>query len=162
MKKIKLTKGQYAIVDDEDYKKLSQHRWYAHKICGIFYARRSITINGKGKSYSLHWAIIGKPPEGLCIDHINGNGLDNRKRNLRFCSTRENSQNTERHRMGNLVGASRLRGSSLWRSQIKINGKNVYLGLYDSPGKANLAYMSAKNRLIKKADSFLKEQEREG
>jgi hypothetical protein len=91
---ISLTKGLLAIVDSEDYKKLNANLWVAHYDRNRIYVQRALPReNGIQKSEKMHHVIMGNPPEGLMIDHINGNGLDNRKCNLRFVTNRENCQN---------------------------------------------------------------------
>ena len=80
MKKIKLTKGEFALVDDEDFDRLSRYKW-----CFSRYANRNVSENGKQKGWRMHWEVMGgKPPKGLEVDHINGDKIDNRKENLRL------------------------------------------------------------------------------
>ena len=91
---ISLTKGLLTIVDSEDYTRLNEYLWVAHYDRNRIYVQRALPKeNGVQKSEKMHHAILGYPPEGLMIDHINGNGLDNRKCNLRFVTNRENCQN---------------------------------------------------------------------
>lgn len=94
-KKIPLTKNKEAIVDDTDYDKLNEHKWSAKKGKLTWYARRGET-DPKTKDYKMvymHHAVKGEPPKGKVIDHINGNGLDNRKSNLRVATMEENANN---------------------------------------------------------------------
>ena len=80
MKKVKLTQGQCALVDDEDFEKLNRFKWFADKpkTGDTFYARRNLPmINGKQSKILMHHAIIGKPQKGFEADHCNGQGLDN-------------------------------------------------------------------------------------
>lgn len=88
---IKLTKGYETIVDDEDYEELSKHKWYAN-VGGtaphLVYARG--TINGK--KVRMH-RVIMKTTENLVVDHKNHDTLDNRKKNLRNCTQKENQEN---------------------------------------------------------------------
>jgi len=71
---ISLTRGKHAIVDAADYPALARYKWYAQRTdrCSTFYACR----NHKGRAISMHRQIM-KPPKGMVVDHINGNGLDN-------------------------------------------------------------------------------------
>ncbi len=88
MKKIKLTNSdKYTIVDDKDFRKVHQFKWYLDK---NGYAVNRYKI-GKGKITYLHRFILNFPESH--IDHKNGNPLDNKKFNLRLCSMRENSRN---------------------------------------------------------------------
>jgi len=86
---IRLSNGEVAVVDIEDYPSINEHLWSVTKSRNVKYAHR--TVNGK--TVTLHHAIMGIPENGLVIDHINGNGLDNRKCNLRIVTNRENCQN---------------------------------------------------------------------
>lgn len=97
-KEIPLTQGKVAIVDDEDYAALSQYKWQVTKRRHTCYARRAI---GGGKYLYMHTAILGKK-EGFMADHINGNGLDNRRDNLRLVTQRQNSQNRHIPKASNL------------------------------------------------------------
>lgn len=90
MKKIKLTKGYVAIVDDDDYEWAIKRKWQAAvKDTGHVYARGWIG-GGKKSNTGMH-RIIMNAKKGQIIDHRNGNTLDNRKENLRFCTKSENS-----------------------------------------------------------------------
>lgn len=92
MKEIKLNQNKIAVVDDEDFEKLSQYNWFSNKGWSTFYAIRNICFKDKKTRIRMHREILNAPKH-LHIDHINGNGLDNRKENLRLCTNRENSQN---------------------------------------------------------------------
>lgn len=94
---IPLTRGLHAIVDAEDYEWLSRYKWHVTPSprSGTFYARRS-----RGKGGVLMHREIMNPPEGMVVDHINGNGLDNRRCNLRICTQAENSRNSCKHSDG--------------------------------------------------------------
>lgn len=81
MKQIPLTQGKVALIDDEDYKHISQRKWYAAKIGKTYYAQHSIIRDGNQTTLMMHRQIMN-PPSNLQCDHINGNGLDNRKSNL--------------------------------------------------------------------------------
>ena len=125
---ISLTRGKHAIVDAADYPALSKYKWFAQPTerGHTFYACRS----RKGRALSMHRQIM-KPPKGMVVDHINGNGLDNRRCNLRICTQLQNSQNTHRRR----PGKSRFRGvfprGEKWEAAIQHNGEQMYLGLFD-------------------------------
>ena len=143
MKKIKLTRDKWAIVDDTDYAELKNYKW--HFIPGSSgvggYALRH---NGYRKpSVSMHRQILNlSRGDRKVVDHINGNGLDNRQENLRIGTTRSNGQNRHEHREGNLVGANKRKRGGYY-SQVQINGKRIYLGSFSSAEEANAAYQKS-------------------
>ena len=149
-KQIPLTQGRVAIVDDEDFDWLTQHKWYAHKVQGAYYAGR--TVKGGPKQYVLHIhrAIMGlRPGDKRDVDHVNHNGLDNRKVNLRVCAHYQNLYN-----QGRRVGAkSQYKGvtwnhqKKKWVAQITIGPRNINLGGYDSETDAAFAYNNAALKL---------------
>jgi len=93
-REIKLTQGKVAIVDAEDFKELNKFKWSAFKGRNVFYAQRNVWAHGKGKVIFMHRQILN-PPDGLETDHINRNGLDNRKMNLRSVTRSENAYNAK-------------------------------------------------------------------
>lgn len=140
MKEIPLTKGLVALVDDEDYEFLSQYKWYPLKSQNTHYAWSK-------KHGRMHHKIVSLEP-GKQIDHRNGNGLDNRRANLRLC-TRSQNQWNQLPRQGT---SSRFKGvcwinrDNRWRAQIKLKDKRVYLGNYTSEIDAATAYNDAATR----------------
>jgi hypothetical protein len=140
MREIVLTQGKIAVIDDEDFEKVGMFTWCASKRKQTFYA-----FNGAGGGLRMmHHIIIGSPPKGQQVDHINGNGLDNRKENLRFVTNRQNSQNRN-HRKGSSLfpGVSWCKPRKKWVAGILINGKSLYLGGYETEEAAFNAYLFA-------------------
>lgn len=137
LKEIKLTQGQVAIIDDEDYELISQYKWYAHRCGHTFYARTNKT---KKEKLSMHSLILAAQ-KGQEIDHINHNGLDNRRENLRFCTKQHNNANQIKTR-----GTSRFKGvywnktKKKWQAGIEFNSKGFYLGRFCSEEEAARAY----------------------
>lgn len=138
-KKISLTQGKFAIVDDADFEWLNQWKW--HHSGG--YARRNIRQKaGKKKSISMHRLIMNPPPD-MDIDHANGHGLDNRRRNLRFCTC---SQNLGNSRKWKRATSSRYKGVSWacsrhkWQAHIQSTDKRHSLGRFDNEEEAARAY----------------------
>ena len=107
------------------------------------------------KYHALLWTLYYNEniPEGLCIDHINGDKIDNRIENLRILPQRENLQNLEVHRNGKLLGASYYKRKKKYQSQIKINNKNVHLGFFKTEIEANKAYEIACQHIEEYVDS---------
>src|ERR1035437_8057727 len=94
MKRIPLTRGQFALIDDDDFNKFGGLKWFAslNKKTGSFYASRGVGPRKKRRIVRLHREIMGSP-EGLKVDHRNHNTLDNRKENLRICTNSQNMMN---------------------------------------------------------------------
>jgi hypothetical protein len=110
-----------AIVDLEDLDKCLQYKWHVHKGCNTNYAK---TNSKERKTLTLHRFVTGY--EGnLDIDHINGNGLDNRKENLRICSRSMNRLNLHRK----YQGICKL-PSGRYKARIGYNHKYIYIGTY--------------------------------
>ncbi len=140
-RKILLTQGKYAIVDADDYQRLSKYKW---RICGdgrwTHYATRGIKRGGKWRNIRMHREII-KVPEGMVIDHINGNGLDNRKVNLRAATIAENGWNSRKRK-----SKSKYRGVwwqkqlKKWRVEIWFNGNRKHIGYFENVREAAKAY----------------------
>jgi len=136
-KLIPLTQGKFAIVDAEDYDWLNKYKWYASRAKRTYYARGTI----KGKHVRMHRLILDAPPH-LFVDHINCNGLDNRRKKLRLCTHFQNQQN----RRPSLNGKSKYKGvcwskrHKKFRARITYNRKSYHLGLFDSEIDAAKAY----------------------
>lgn len=147
MKKIPLTQGKFALVDNEDYSTLSKFKWYAHKNGNTYYALG--TTPGRHnlrKKLHMHRVILNSN-KGQIVDHINGNGLDNRRVNIRSTDARGNSQNREINRKGKLVGAKRTKNGR-YESRTWINGKYIHLGVFSTEKEASNVYFSYLNNLI--------------
>lgn len=97
MREIPLTQGKVALIDDEDYEELSQYKWTAHhRAKNTWYAVRYVGKRVDGKRVGVHiqmHRVITNCPDGLVVDHINHNGLDNRKENLRTVTAAVNAGN---------------------------------------------------------------------
>ena len=92
MKQIPLSRGLFALVDDSDYEELAKHKWHTTRQVNCFYARRNVYTKRKPKGILMHRAIMGDIT-GVSYDHIDGNGLNNQRNNLRVASYVQNSQN---------------------------------------------------------------------
>lgn len=143
MKTIPLTRGKFAIVDDADYEYLSQFKWYVREQKHVhgpstFYARRK----SGGKTIQMHRVILGlKPGDKLVVDHINHDGLDNRRENLRVGTHAQNVANMKSNH-----GSSRFKGvvwdksASNWKAHIKKDQKVTHIGYYPTEEMAARSY----------------------
>jgi len=145
-RKIPLTKGKYAIVDPQDYDRLSQYNWHAVIAPNTCYAARSQTckITGQSIKIPMHRSIITIPENMLC-DHINHNGLDNRSANLRPATAAQNSWNRKKQ---SKPTTSKYKGvhktiSNTWSAKITVLGKRIHLGTFKTEPAAARAYDSA-------------------
>ena len=120
-------------IDDEDYERVSQHTWCCN-------SAGYVSTNINKRYVSLHQFIMNTPV-GMETDHINGDVSDNRKRNLRICSHAENQHN-QRPRNGSsqYKGVLWHKQRKKWMAQIRVDNKNIYLGLFDNEINAAIAY----------------------
>lgn len=143
MSEVKLNKNKVTIVDDEDFEKVSKFTWGCVSHGKRFYARTTIKVGGKPYVLYLHRFIAGlKKGDGKQTDHINGNGLDNRKSNLRLCSYSENQYNIGL-RQNNTSGYTGIwwnKDKKKWIVKVKHNKKKIHLGAFDDKKTAALAY----------------------
>ena len=148
MKKIPLTQNQYALVDDEDYESLSRHKWYANWNKGTksFYTLRSRKIGDPvgPKQISMH-RVITDCPKGMMVDHINHDTLDNRKCNLRICTSSQNQMNRgkQSNNTSGYKGVHWCKSGSKWAAIIIVNKKYNHLGYFYSKEDAYSAYCMA-------------------
>lgn len=125
LKKIKLTKGYETLVDDDMYDYLNQWKWYAHEEGRnerkYIYALRT----EKGRTPRMHNEIMGVNFKRVIIDHLDGNGLNNQRENLRIASKVENSINRKSLNTNNTSGHRNITMiNGYWRLQLQIDGKN--------------------------------------
>ena len=142
MKRIPLTQGKFAIVNDEDFDRLNSFKWYAHEDRNTYYAVRTIRQNGKRKTILMHREIMElKAGDGRQTDHINHDGLDNRRDKLRICTNAENHYNQKPGKgTSKYKGCSWYKRDKKWQARIRLNSKLIHLGLFDSEIEAAKAY----------------------
>lgn len=140
---IPLTQGKVALIDEEDFETVSLFKWCADKGRRTYYAVTRNRINGKQIKTYMHRLLLnlGKREQG---DHINSNGLDNRRSvNLR-CST--SSQNSMNQRKQNRKTSSKYKGvywsknRKMWHVRINKNGSQINIGHFYEEDAAGQAY----------------------
>lgn len=144
MKEIKLTQGQVALVDDEDYEYLNQWKWCANRSIGGYYAVRTDKqkADQKRETICMHRLILNAP-KGLQVDHINHNTLDNTKQNLRICTNSQNQMNRSPCGKSKYLGVTYYRNNTCLRASIKANNKSIHLGYFKTEEEAAHAYDEA-------------------
>ena len=138
---IKLTRGRYAIVDEDMWWELSQYNWqYSEDKSGYGVATRWKKGGGK---VQMHRQVANCHDPDLKVDHINGNSLDDRRENLRVCTHQQNAHNVAKRRDGvtsEYKGVWIHKRSGKYESQITVNGRTQHIGMFGSPDVAALAY----------------------
>ena len=121
MKKIYLTKGQAALVDDADYEMLSQYKWQ-------FNGRYASSTNiEKNKVIQMHRFLMN-PADDMVVDHIDSDGLDNRRENLRICTKAQNG--TNKRTTSKYKGVRKRTNCNRFEAEICHKYKSYYLGLH--------------------------------
>lgn len=151
---IELTKGKVAIVDDEDYYWVSQWNWFATEISGIWYARRSkkkgVLRNCESFEVYLHRVVTRTTNKKLVVDHLDTNGLNNQKSNLRVCTLAENNNHTSSHKdsTSKYLGVSYDSTRHKWKVSLRYQGKTILNKRFDTEIEAARAYNIAAKKYI--------------
>jgi hypothetical protein len=146
MKKIPLTQGKFALVDDENYEDLIQFKWCAHRGRNTFYAVRNVYIGKKRRLEWMHRRILGlKFGDGKITDHTNHNGLNNQKKNIRICTNKENCRNrkTLYSNISGYKGVSWHKLAKKWQVRIRVDYQLKHLGYFNNKVKAAQVYNDA-------------------
>jgi len=148
MREIPLTQGKFAKVDDADYESLNQYKWCVTKDGNTHYAVRGIWMPNSKQTIPIRMhRVILKAPKNIEVDHRNGNGLDNRRSNLRLCTSGQNTM----HQKLNGNNTTGFKGVTLDRrairklywARIQVNNKRISLGCYSTPEAAARVYDAA-------------------
>jgi len=134
---ITLTQSKEAIVDDDMFEYLNQWQWYYN----AGYAVRAVGKHRHQKHIYMHREIM-HTPDGMETDHINGNGLDNQRANLRACTTSQNQANSnkQRNNTSGYKGVCFIKRDNKWRASVIINKKYKSIGSFENPIDAAKAY----------------------
>jgi len=141
---IPLTKGKFVIVDASDYEWLSRFTW--HATLRPYAARRECAEVGNRKIVMMHRQILGIEDSSCYADHINGNGLDNRRCNIRIATPIQNAGNRGKNKNNSsgYKGVSWCKATGKWQAGISINRKRINLGTtFTTPEDAHEAYKQA-------------------
>jgi len=141
MRQIPLTQGKFSMVDDEDYDELNKFKWYAHGDSNVLYAKRhAVDKYNRKRIIGMHEQIMGYV-SGLVCDHIDGNGLNNQRNNLRHVTHHQNTMNAQSKRgRSNYKGVHWQSREKRWSSKIKMNYKAIWIGYFDNEEDAARAY----------------------
>ncbi len=153
MRLVALSRGAFTLIDDADWELVRGHTWYAHTTgVGLIYA--CTTLPGAKSKTCMH-EILMRPPEGMTVDHIDGQTLDNRRANLRVCTISQNAHNRRKGQYKGRNCTSRFKGVTRfiyegkagtiirWRSKIFHESKCHHLGTFDHEIEAARAYDTA-------------------
>lgn len=139
-----LTKGHTVVICAEDVHLVSPWNWSAIVRTHTVYAQRTAS----GRSVLMHRVITNAPP-GMEVDHINGDGLDNRRSNLRLATHAQNLRNQRvcRDNRSGFKGVCWDKSRCAWKAQIRLGGKNSNIGRFATPEEAHAAYVAASAEL---------------
>lgn len=143
-RRISLTRGKYAIVDDDDFRWIRDYKWY---FGGGGYPARGIDAGNDNVITVYMHRLIMKARNEEKVDHRNGNTLDNRKVNLRMATTSQNGANSRKSgKRSGRTTSSRYKGvcwvssQKRWRAYITVNKKRHHLGRFTDEKEAAKAY----------------------
>lgn len=147
---IELTKGQVAIIDDEDYQLIAKHRWHANEYRPKLFRAVARTSRKEGhKSIYMHRLLLGVTDVNTHVDHIDGNPLNNRRNNLRICTNHQNRYNskTPSTNTTGYKGVYLNKYNGRYYAYISSNNIRTSLGGYSSPEDAYAAYCKAAHEM---------------
>lgn len=149
MREIPLTQGKIAVVDDEDYAALSMHKWSVLKVHqanrALYYAKCQVSEGSVHRTILMHRQVMGDPGDVL-IDHRDGDGLNNKRTNLRECSHSQNHQNgnsTHLNKTSRFKGVNWDVSHQRWLARICVSGKQISLGRFKKEVEAAEVYDNA-------------------
>lgn len=151
MKEIQLTKGKVALVDDEDFNYLNQFKWQVSECRHTSYAIRTERKNGLKKTIRMHRDILSITDVEIIVDHIDHNGLNNQKNNLRQSSCSENNSNRSvvSHSSSNYLGVTKKvdkrfkKTKFFWYAQIRKDKKTHFIGSFPYTSEGEIAAAKA-------------------
>ncbi len=144
---VTLTKGYEAVIDASDVPLVAGHHWRANLSLNTVYALTT-KPGTRGSSVLMHRILMGDDA-GPHVDHKDGNGLNNRRSNLRAATVAQNQYNARlrKDNSSGFKGVYRVKSARKWRACIKLNGVERYLGQFSNPEDAHAAYVQASMQL---------------
>lgn len=148
-KEIQLTQGKVAIVDDDDFELLNKWKWCFHKRENRntgYAVRNERSADGKDRTVPMHRSIMNLHfSDTKEVDHRNGNGCDNQRKNLRVCSRQENQCNgvLPVNNKSGFRGVFWVKENLKWRAKISYRNRTIYLGSFSDKALAAHAYNEA-------------------
>lgn len=140
-----ISQGYEAIIDAADACAVARWNWSAAvRSNSVYVVRRERLADGSRLAVHLH-RVIAQAPEGVAVDHINGNALDNRRVNLRlaYASGNQRNRSINRNNTSGFKGVSWDKQHGRWQAGISVNGRRKRLGLFDTAEEAHAAYAKA-------------------
>jgi hypothetical protein len=137
-----LPTGHAALVDSTDWPVVNQYSWAASTgEWGVYVIANTVKPDGRRTMIKLHRLLLDAP-RNLLVDHVNHDGLDNRRANLRLCNTSQNGGNSRmsRNNTSGYKGVGWHKQKGKWRAYIGVDRKLRHLGLFDDPWEAAQAY----------------------
>lgn len=147
MKTITLSKGKIALVDDADFEALNRYKWSYTKNCKSEYAKACIGGRKHKTTLYMHRVILGVNDPLVIVDHIDGNGLNNTRINIRKCTKSENQRNKKKRSNSSSQYLGVTKTNWGWVAQITHNTKPIRIGLFKDEAEAALAYNKKKIEL---------------
>ncbi len=142
---VPLTRGYEAVIDAEDVNIVSGVLWHVTPGRRTAYAFGRVKIDGVLVRTSIH-RLIASPSDGFVVDHIDGNGLNNRRSNLRLATISQNAHNTTMERANNSSGVKGVywhKKCAKWYARISKDSKRISLGFFDNIEDASACYLNA-------------------
>lgn len=143
---VPLTRGFVAVIDAADVHLVERYTWHAKVGRSTVYGRRNEAVAGGGNTtILLHRVILGIYDAEIHADHIDGDGLNNRRANLRKCSRAENQRNrgAQQNSTSGFKGVTWSRQKGKWRASIQVAGSTKNLGYFETSAAAHEAYSAA-------------------